>query len=94
MPPQRKLETQQEWRARPRIYSTDDSEHGTIYHLYTNGSYVASAHWPHPLYEMEPTAVSGGDLGGGFNGCAGGAVQEDGLGFLDEWMHPPLVNPA
>lgn len=90
MPRRPLLETNAQWLSRPRVYSTDEDSEGTVYHLYAEGAYIASAHWPHPLYEMRPDAVSGGDLGGGFNGCSSVGVVEDGFGFLDDWTTQPL----
>lgn len=78
------MERMEEWRARPRIFHTEEGDEGTVYHLRVNGVFVASANWPHPLYAMEPTAISGGEIGGGSFECG---PAEDGLGFLDDWTH-------
>lgn len=70
----------------PRIFAVDDPE-STFYVLVVRGEIVASAHWPHPLLEMEPAALSGGTLG---EGCCLGP-SDDLVAALDPWLrvHEP-----
>ncbi len=44
------------------IIAIDDDE-STWYALYSDGHYIAAAHWPHPLEHLCPNATVGGTWG-------------------------------
>jgi len=78
----------------PRVFAIDGKD-STCYVLVVNGTAVAEADWPHPLYDMRPDALSGGTLGthGRLLPGTAGELAEDLLAVVDEWVREPRFSP-